>query len=86
MRVLVIKEGEMLVAQGLERDICAQAPDIETLAQRFHETVIAEQADGCFDQIPPAPHEFHAMWDAGEDLSSPFDRASPDQIEARLAA
>lgn len=81
LRILVREEEGALVAQCLEHDICVQAPDMETLQHRFEATLIAEEANGGLDHIPPAPAEFHALWDGGEETASLVDNS-----DTRLAA
>lgn len=67
-RVVVFKEGDTLVAQCLEYDICAHAPDEETLRQRFEalfnfeRNLSIERAGGPFVGLDQAPEEFHQMW------------------------
>lgn len=84
MRVLVIREGEMLVAQCLEYDICTSAGDLNTLRDRFCglaecyrlESLSREGEE--FKGLAPAPVEFHQMWDEAmkfEDGHRPFEMA-----------
>lgn len=67
-RVVMFKEGDTWVAQGLEHDIGAQAPDIETLQARFLAVVAAELEESVrrkgapFAGIATAPEYYHDMW------------------------
>ena len=65
IRVLIVREGEWFVAQGLEVDIGTQARTLETLKQSFEMTFLAETAarEGRLDSIGPAPDEFWRAYD-----------------------
>jgi len=69
LRVIVYREGELYIAQGIDHDIATQAPDITTLLERLDLTIDAECAmsrdrgDQPFVGIPPAPNYFHTLWD-----------------------
>lgn len=68
IRVVVFREGDVWVAQCLEYDIGAQAPDLETLHRRLALTVelerrISTERNGkAFAGIDPAPKHFQDMW------------------------
>lgn len=83
VRVLVMASEGVFVAQGLEHDICVQAPDLDTLQRRFERACRAEAAihDNGLDDIAPAPPEFHEKWDAARALGG-----APENTEMRLAA
>lgn len=64
IRVIIIKEDELWVAQGLERDICVQAENLDDLQTFFEVAVRLEgEADGGLERIAPAPQYFHQLWD-----------------------
>lgn len=71
LRVVVIREGDFLVAQCLEYDVCTSALDMETLEKRMQlqlecEMALSTQETGvAFQGVDPAPQEFHKMWDEG---------------------
>ena len=44
IRVIAFQECDQWVAQCLEHDICAQAPDLDTLYARVEATLLAEDA------------------------------------------
>lgn len=67
LRVVVIQEGDVYVAQCLEHDICTQGPDIETLRARMDCLLEVELGEG--QVIDPAPQRFHKMWDRAQSLS-----------------
>lgn len=61
LRVLVMREDGMFVAQCLEHDICTQAPTIEILQERMDCLIQIElDASPTLDQ---APERFHKMWE-----------------------
>ncbi|WP_316205918.1 hypothetical protein [Bradyrhizobium sp. SZCCHNR3058] len=68
LRVIVYREGDLYVAQGIDHDIATQAPDIPTLLERLDLTIEAECAmsrdkhSEPFAGIAPAPNYFHALW------------------------
>lgn len=64
LRILVLRDGEMLVAQCLEYDIGTQAPSMDTLRDRM-ECLIAcelEYASVSGQPIDQAPEIFNQMW------------------------
>jgi hypothetical protein len=69
IRVIVFKDGDLWVAQCLEYDIGAQAPDIDTLNTRFQVVLNAELKESMerhgkpFAGIPAAPKRFQLMWE-----------------------
>ncbi len=69
IRVVIKREGDQYVAQCLEVDIGAQAPDVETLRTRLEMTLRAEFAarNGTFEDpfpgIDPAPQYFQDIWE-----------------------
>lgn len=70
LRVVVMKDGDHWVAQCLEYDIGAQAPDVATLQSRLRVAMLAELMASIeingepFKGIPPAPEFFHNLWDS----------------------
>jgi hypothetical protein len=69
LRVIVYPEGELFVAQCLEKDIATQARDIETLLDRLDLTIDAECAasrerdEKPLSKIGAAPNYFHDLWE-----------------------
>ena len=69
LRVIVYRDGDVYMAQGLEVDIATQARDIPSLLNRLDLTIEAECAmskergGSAFDGIGPAPNYFHGLWD-----------------------
>ncbi|MBI4183216.1 MAG: hypothetical protein HY521_04375 [Proteobacteria bacterium] len=69
LRVVAYKEGDTWVAQCLEYDIGAQAPDLDELWVRFSIAFEAEKTESSerhgepFAGIAPAPTEFKEMWE-----------------------
>jgi len=69
LRVVVFKDGDTFVAQCLEHDICAQAPDLKTLRHRMDATIDAERdhargaGKSLAESVGPAPDRYVAMWE-----------------------
>ena len=69
LRVVVYREGDCWVAQGLELDIGTQAKSLDDLLTQFELTVKAElklsldQHGEPFAGIDPAPQYYHEMWE-----------------------
>lgn len=61
IRVAVYQEGDAWIAQCLDYDICAQAPDVNSLQERFNAVLRAdlmesvERSGTPFGGIGPAP-------------------------------
>ncbi len=84
IRVIAFREGGGWVAQCLEYDIGAQAPDLDTLQSRFSMAIMAELQTSAergvapLEGIDPAPEHFHRMWDR---RSGEFTPAHPPAIQ-----
>lgn len=69
VRAVVLHEGDLWVAQCLEYDIGAQAPDLDSLrtrldvALRFELMESLERTGQPFGGIDPAPRRFHDLWE-----------------------
>lgn len=69
MRVVVFKDGDLWIAQGLERDICARGSDLRDVQERFKMLMELEtdfslqQKKQPLEGIEPAPKHFHDMWE-----------------------
>lgn len=69
LRVIVYPDGDLFIAQCLEKDIATQARDIPTLLERLDLTIDAECAisrdrnEKPFGQIGAAPNYFHDLWE-----------------------
>lgn len=69
LRVVIYRDGDLYMAQGLELDIATQAKDIPSLLARLDLTIEAECAMSRerggepFSGISPAPNYFHGLWD-----------------------
>lgn len=68
-RVIIFKEDGVFIAQCLEHDISAFAPDRKTLRKRFEglfafeRNLSIERGGEPFAGINPAPKRFHDMWE-----------------------
>ena len=68
VRVLIFREGESYIAQCLEYDISAFAPDKKTLQKRFvsvfgmERNISLDRGGAHFSGIGPAPQQFHDIW------------------------
>jgi len=76
IRFVVFKECDQWVAQGLEVDICVQAPDLDTLDARLDVAIDVEREyahskgkEG-FGDIGQAPVAFFQMWERGRKVAS----------------
>jgi hypothetical protein len=69
IRVIVFQDNGLWVAQCLEHDIGAQAPDIDTLNDRLRVALLSEFKESMtrngapFAGIDPAPERFQLMWE-----------------------
>jgi hypothetical protein len=69
IRVVVFKDNDVWVAQGLEFDIGAQADSIDALTERLDAVLKAEFKESFerhempFAGVPQAPQRFHTMWE-----------------------
>jgi hypothetical protein len=69
LRVIVYRDGDLYMAQGIEVDIATQAKDISSLLRRLDLTIEAECAmskergGAPFQGIGAAPNYFHGLWD-----------------------
>lgn len=64
LRVIIIKDGDVFVAQGLEKDVCVQAETIQRLIEVFDAQLAFQISDS--ENIPPAPREYWDMWESDE--------------------
>lgn len=84
LRVLIIDEDGVMVAQCLEHDIVAQADDIETLQRRFADTLFMEAQDG-LERIAPAPAYYGKLWETARTVGHAQAQEGQD-IDFRCAA
>jgi len=65
LRIIVLNEGDVLVAQCLEYDICTSATDMDSLQNRMNGLIECEldYTNKTGQEIDPAPERFHNMWD-----------------------
>ncbi len=77
IRVVTFKEGDVWVAQCLEYDIAAHAPDLDTLHARLLITIDADRQESIkrhgkpFAGIDPATRHFHEMWERQSGVFNP---------------
>jgi hypothetical protein len=68
LRIVAFRDGDAWVAQCLEYDISAQAPDLQILVRRMNDVIEAEAAFTLekrgerFAGIDPAPDFFEALF------------------------
>ena len=69
IKIIAFPEGDQWVAQCLEHDICAQAPDLDTLYSRIEAAICVEDeafrqaGKGGIQALPRAPEHFFRMWE-----------------------
>lgn len=66
LRVIVYRDGDMFVAQGLEHDVAAQGMDPTAALDRLDATIEAELAmrgEEGLSKIGPAPVYHQQLWD-----------------------
>lgn len=86
IRVILMKEDNAWIAQGLERDICVQAETLEDLYGRFDVAVRLEDKEpGGLDRIDPAPSYFFGLWDRKSSNVTPSNESYP-MLDYGLAA
>jgi len=86
IRVILFKDGDAWLAQGLEHDICVQAPTIKELYGRFEVAVHLESEEpGGLDRIAAAPRHFFDLWESKAGSVEP-DWESDDFYEYGIAA
>ncbi len=60
LRVVLFREGDLWIAQGLEHDVGVQAENLRELMRRLA-MALAEEGDR-LTTLPPAPDYFQALW------------------------
>jgi len=79
IRVILLREGAVWVAQGLEHDVCVQADSIEELYGRFDVAVRLEADEpGGLERIPEAPEYYHSLWDKKAGDYKPVQSQTPE--------
>lgn len=65
IRVVVVREGDLWVAQCLEYDICVQADDLKDISGRLDVALRLESEvrEGDLSQIGHAPQYFQDLWE-----------------------
>ncbi len=87
LTIFIEQRGDAYVAQCIQYDICAQAPDMDTLFTRMTGLMKIECEEGLrrtgkpFGDLPPAPQYFA---DAAARVATPL--TSPEGFEYRIAA
>ena len=72
INAVIYQDGDDWIAQGIEHDICAQGRSIQEARRAFEESVVGMALFGVasgkrpLSDIPPAPEEFHAMFEKAE--------------------
>ncbi len=64
MRVIVYKDGDAWIAQGLEHDICVQAATLDDLYGRFEVAMrLEDDESGGLQRVPEAPRHYFDLWE-----------------------
>lgn len=99
IRVVILQEGGVWVAQCLEYDIGAQAPDLDALPSLLSAVIEAERRESIarrgapFAGIDPAPKHFFDLWERRSGEFKPSraplikdNGAAPVHVELALCA
>lgn len=86
LRVIVFKEGDVWIAQGLELDVSAQGPDLKAVKERFLATLRSEFEHGDPQTIGPGPSKFFSMWTKRSDFGNKFRERGGMPVELFVAA
>ena len=62
LRVVIFREGDFWLAQGLEHDVGVQAEHLRDLMARWEIMMADEMKDGGLAALPPALFYFEALW------------------------
>lgn len=77
IRVILFKEGENWLAQGLDHDICVQATKRQDLFDLFECAVTLESREqGGLGRISAAPKYFQDLWEARDGMLEPRNPAT----------
>lgn len=78
IRVIVFKEGDVWIGQGLEHDICVQASTMSDVYGLFDVAVRLEsKEEGGLDRIEPAPSHFESLWKNKSAGLTPSSQSNP---------
>ena len=87
IRVIFFQEGEAWIAQGLEHDVCVQAPTLDELYGRFEVAVRLESdVDVKLAHIGKAPQHFFDLWDKRSGSFQPRNAKKDNIFEFAMAA
>ncbi len=62
LRVVIFREGESWLAQGLEHDLGVQAENLKDLVARLALALARPDLDTPLETLPPAPKYFQDLW------------------------
>lgn len=87
LRVVIFREGDFWLAQGLEHDVGVQAEHLRDLMARWELMLDDEIKAGSLTALPPALFYFEALWPhrAGEFIPEPPTSASPGGVRCAFA-
>ena len=83
--IVVFKDHDQFVAQGLEHDICVQAPSIPKLLNRFERVALAsffacaQEGLDFATSFPPASREFWDMFEKARERRPPLGKSPEDR-------
>ena len=93
IRVVLFWDGDAVVAQALEHDICAQGKDLDEAQSNFMLALDLDRRMGMkltgkpFGDIGPAPRHFFDMWEKrSRKTASTHHTVDHTEIELALAA
>lgn len=79
LRVVIFREADHWLAQGLERDIAVEGGDLNDLIRRLTLAIMAEAAT--LDALGQAPKYFQDLWPL---CAGAFEPATPITLDAGL--
>lgn len=87
LRVVIFREGDFWLAQGLEHDVGVQAEHLRDLIARWDLMIADEMKDDGLRALPPALPYFEALWPhrAGDYIPVRSETASPGAVRCAFA-
>ncbi|HWU03443.1 MAG TPA: hypothetical protein VN222_11955 [Novosphingobium sp.] len=84
LRIVLFREAQGWLAQGLEHDVGVQASNLKELMLRLGLALDRHAAHGELAALPPAPHYFQVLWPLGAGAFVPEAFATSAPVSARF--